>query len=302
MDNNKKLNKGTITLNNNEELEREAEYFTKTDNALTRSVAWSSIPYFQTKINENFNFHKYCLDNELLNGKEKIGLTLACGDMKGEYNIFKKYNTKTIDAFDISEGQKDKFFKNIYDETIEVNYHIEDCNKIKLDSNKYDFIFIQQSFHHLTEIEYVSKELNKALKPDGVFLIIDYIGEPFLQRTHNQRKFARRIWKNLPERLRINPNGRLLWDIYIPNKNHLSPYEAVKSDIIYDTLQREFTVESSFTYGGILFAIFQGFAQNYTNEDLLFIKNMWETDQFLINEKTVEPNFIRAVLRKKTIS
>ena len=277
-------------------------FFSKTNNQLTRQAAWSSIPYFQKKINENFNFHRYFTDF-FAKKKSLHALTLACGDMHGEYNFFKGLNKVTkIDAFDISEGQRKKFYDRVYDNKIQVDYKIEDCNHLTLEANKYDIIYIQQAYHHLENVDGVAKELNKALRNDGIFLLIDYIGTPFLQRSESQRRVARKIWKELPERLRKNPQGRILKDIYIPNKAHLSPFEAIKSDEIFDAINNNFSMVKSFVYGGILFPLFQGFAQNYTDSigDELYIKSMWFMDQELIQSGIVEPNFIRAIMRKKT--
>lgn len=281
-------------------LEKEADYFSKTNNHEVREVSWSAVKYFQQQMTKEFNFRKYLNDNNIsLEGAH--ALTMGCGDMDGEYRLFKNHKVGKIDAFDISEGQRKKFFDRVYDDSIEIDYQIVDCNKLKLEENKYDFIFIQQSYHHLENVSGVAKELNKALKPDGIFLLIDYIGTPFLQRSEKQRAFARTIWKHIPKRLRKHPSGKYMDYIYIPDKNHLSPYEAICSDKILNAVKKNFIIEESFYYGGIIFPLFQGFSQNYKEEEIdqFIIKSMWDLDQELIKSNAVEPNYIRAILKKK---
>lgn len=281
-------------------LQKEADYFSKTNNKVVRNVSWSSVQYFQEQITLKFDFWRYLHEHNIsLEGGR--ALTLGCGDMTGEYQVFKDYKIKEIDAFDISDGQRKKFYDRVYDNEIKVNYNLTDCNKIELEENKYDFIYMQHSYHHFENVDGVAEQLNKSLKPDGLFLLIDYIGEPFLQRSPKQRKYARVFWPHLPKRLRKHPNGKFLDDIYIPDKNHLSPYEAVCSDKIMDALEANFIFEKSFVYGGILFPIFQGFAPHYLTEELdeFLIKMLWDLDQQLIETDVVDPNYIRAILRKK---
>jgi SAM-dependent methyltransferase len=283
-------------------LRREADFFSKANNALTRSVAWGAIPYFQQQIHRASNLNGSI--DKLLSGRTKINaLTLACGMMTGEYNFCRARGATSIDAYDISEGQRDKFFNEVYDGEIEVNYRIADVNAIVLEENKYDLIFIQQAYHHLVEVEYVAREINKALKPDGVFVLIDYIGQPFLQRTERQMDLAQRIWKTMPARLRTNHSGRVIDEVHIPDKSTMSPYEAVRADAIWAALTDVLEVKTHYFLCGILFPIFNGYAQNYTDSesDTRFIKQMWEIDRFLIETGGIEPNFVRAVFGKKEL-
>ena len=96
--------------------------------------------------------------------------------------------------------------------------------------------------------------------PDGVFVIIDYVGAPFLHRIARQREFCTKIWRQLPERLRVNVHGKVSEDIHIPSRNNLSPFEAIRSDAILPGLHEFFDVRKIFLYGGILFPLLNGFA------------------------------------------
>jgi len=278
----------------------EADFFSRHNNELTRSNAWSSIPYFQNMLRENLNILSET--KKVLGKREFVRcLALACGDMTGEYNFLKKIGAHEIDAFDISEGQREKFFKKVYDGKIKVNYNIGDVNNINLKEDYYDVVYVQESYHHIENVEHLAKEINKSLKSDGVFVIIDYIGEPFLQRTKKQREICSKIWKTLPKKYRKNPQGVILENIHIPKKEILSPNEAIRSDIILPTLKKTFIEHKTFLYAGILFPIFNNFAKNYENNesDMTLIKLMWELDRILVEEGTVEPNFIRGIFRKR---
>ncbi len=281
-------------------IKAEAQFFSNQNNPLTRSIAWTSIPYFQKQIMAAFDISADA--KAILSGRQNIcAATLACGEMKGEYKFLKSLGVQQIDAYDISEGQREKFYQNIYDHSIEVNYKIEDVNDVTLPQRKYDVVYVQQAYHHLENVYGVAEQIRRSLKEDGIFVLIDYIGPPFLQRTEKQKEYASKIWSILPSRLRTNHKGIVLDKIHIPPKSSLSPYEAINSDKMMSAFEENFICIKDLKYGGILFPIFNGFSQNYINseEDMLFIKSMWETDQFLIQTNTVEPNFIRAIMKSR---
>jgi SAM-dependent methyltransferase len=294
------MNEETSMNQSKELIQQEARFFSDQDNQLTRSVAWTSISYFQKKIMEAFDL-KADAKAILLGRKNISGLTLACGDMRGEYNFLKSLGVQHIDAYDISEGQREKFYQNNYDGAVEVNYKIEDVNNVSLPETQYDVVYVQQAYHHLENVYGVAEQISKSLKDDGIFVVIDYIGEPFLQRTKKQEEYASKIWSILPSRLRTNHQGKVLEKIHIPLQSSLSPYEAVNSDKILSAFEQSFVCIKELKYGGVVFPIFNGFSQNYTisEEDMLFIKTIWETDQFLTLNNVVEPNFIRSIMKAK---
>lgn len=283
-----------------EDLQAEAKFFGEADNQLTRSVSWGAIPYFQQQIHRENNLNT-SVDTLLADKQEIASLSLACGMMTGEFAYLKARGAASIDAYDISEGQKEKFLQSDYDKSIRVNYQICDVNEIVLPEEKYDLVFIQQAYHHLVEVEYVAQEINKSLKPDGIFVLVDYIGRPFLQRTEKQMDLAERIWKTMPERLRTNHSGNVFKNVPVPKKENMSPYEAIRSDAIWSALTKALELKSHYFLCGVLFPLFNGFAQNYTDseEDMRFIKQMWALDRFLIETGGIEPNFVRAIFGKK---
>jgi SAM-dependent methyltransferase len=275
-------------------LKKEASFFSATHNALTRQVAWSSIPYFQKRIDEAFDM-LVSIQQHFSGRRNLKALTLACGDMSGEYHFFSRVGVSHIIAYDVSSGQRDKFYIK-YDGRIPVDYHIADVNQLELPRNTFDIVYMNQSLHHIEAVEQVVSRLATALTPDGLFALNDYIGVPFLQRSHKQRELTARLWPHLPERLRRNHKGNVFNTPHIPKKDELSPYEAIRSDAILPALHANFIPLKELTFGGFLFPLINGFAQNYTeDDDATLLKMLWEMDQYMIEQGAIEPNFIRAV-------
>jgi SAM-dependent methyltransferase len=281
-----------------DKIKREGEFFSAHNSALTRSVSWAAIPQFQKAMGEELNLLAEA--KKLLNGRVNIkALTMACGDMKGEYGFLCKLGATEIDAYDVAEGKKKEFFDHVYNGKVKVDYKIADVNKIELPAGRYQVVFMQHSYHHIEEVDRLAEQIRSALAPDGLFILNDYIGPNFLQRTKAQIEVTRRIWRILPERLRVNPQGKVLDDVHIPPKSSLSPYEAINADKILPALQRNFDLERVSVFAGLLFPLFNGFAKNYEEKDDLFLRSMWEMDKILVEKGVLEPNFIRAIMRPK---
>lgn len=274
----------------------EARRFSEIDNRYLRDVGLNAIPYFTQQISSQFDLAT-CIRRRLGGHAEPRGLALACGDMTGEYGLFKRTGMAEVDAWDISEGQRDKFYENVYDGEIPVNYGIADVNEIELEPNRYDLVYFQHAYHHIEALEHVADEIRKALKPHGVLAILDYVGANFLQRTPRQRDLCGAIWRTMPERYRIAYSGRVVRELRIPPKASLPPYEAVRSEEILPILRARFEEEEMFLYAGILFPLFNGFAQHYTDsaEDREFVRLMWDLDRWLIETGSIEPNYMKAI-------
>lgn len=281
-----------------DKIKQEGQFFSAHNSTLTRSVAWSAIPQVQQAIQAELDF--FSETQKLLAGQSKIkALTLACGDMTGEYALLRKLGATSIDAYDVAEGKREEFFEKIYDGSIKIDYKIADVNKVTLPASQYDIVYLQHAYHHIEQIDRLAAQIRQTLTPNGLFLLNDYIGPNFLQRSKAQRAITRRIWSILPERLRINPQGKILNDIHIPPKSSLSPCEAINAEQILPALKHHFNFEHVSLHGGLLFPLFNGFSQNYKQEDDLFIRSMWEMDKLLTEKGILEPNFIRAIMRAK---
>jgi SAM-dependent methyltransferase len=281
-------------------LDAEANAFSGKHNDKVRAAAMGSIAYFGHKLNEELNVVTEAV--KLLSSRTPIrALTMACGDMKGEYNFFKKIGATSIDAFDVSSGQRDRCLQTVYDGAIELNYGITDVNAIELKKDHYDVVYMQQSLHHIEKVERTLVQIHDSLTPDGIFVLSDYIGEPFLQRGPKQREVCAKLWSCLPKRLRMSPHG-LHDTILIPPKNMLSPFEAIHSDAIVPALETLFRIHKQIVFAGLLFPIFNNFAQCYDASrelDDTLIKLMWELDKIMVGNGTVEPTFIRGIFLRR---
>ncbi|CAJ1379656.1 unnamed protein product [Effrenium voratum] len=149
-------------------------------------------------------WHVHCLEKK--SGKRR-GLTLGCGPMAGEYPMLKSFGVDSIEAYDTAEGMYQKFLEFQPNPEIPATYHVMDVNEIHLEEGAFDAIYIQHAYHHFERIEHVAEEISKVLKPSGVFVITDWIGPNFLQRTP-QLAVMNNLWHHMPAKWRTDRMDR----------------------------------------------------------------------------------------------
>lgn len=285
---------------NNNRLALEADFFSQQNNQRLRQVAWTSLPMVQQRLKQTLDVDAIC-QQLLSEHQNKRGLCLAAGDMTGPWGCFKQCGIEHIDAWDISEGQREKFFANRYDGSMAVDYHIGDVNPLQLPANSYDLIIVQQAYHHFENLEGITEQIAQSLKPHGVLLLKDYIGPNQLQRSAKQLTVCQPLWDALPDRLRTNAAGHVSQQLHIPAPESLPPYEAVRAEDILPILESQLHCVHKHCYGGVLFPLCNGFAHNYEEnaEDLARLEIFWQLDQHFSENGLVDPNFIRAIYARK---
>ncbi len=87
-----------------------------------------------------------------------------------------------VDAFDIA-SKRIEFAKAYYQEVKakekgvgEIDYFVDDLNKIEIQKDTYDLVLCWDNLHHAVEIERLMKQVHCGLKTGGRFLVTDNIG------------------------------------------------------------------------------------------------------------------------------
>jgi SAM-dependent methyltransferase len=97
-------------------------------------------------------------------GKLKYERCLSVGAGRGrvEQHLVEVGLCSNFDAFDVNTDGGAEF---------------SDLNFATLQANTYDFILCHGALHHLINLEHVLDQINGALKPDGIVVIYEYVGE-----------------------------------------------------------------------------------------------------------------------------
>ena len=79
-----------------------------------------------------------------------------------------------------------------------IHYTVQDINKITLPSSHYDAVWASGSVHHFENLEHVFHQVHLALKPNGLFILNEYVGPSRFQFPSAQRQAIQACLDLLP--------------------------------------------------------------------------------------------------------
>lgn len=131
-------------------------------------------------------------------------LSLGCGSGSLERELARLNAFQHCDAYDIASGSiaiaKDRAtalgISNI-------QYYVANVNTLELNSNTYDAVWISNALHHFEALEHIFQQICKALKPEGLLILNEYIGPNRFQFPPRQKEVANYCLGLLPVEYRI---------------------------------------------------------------------------------------------------
>ena len=111
-----------------------------------------------------------------------------------------------------------------------------DLNFVQLPEGKYDVVWTSACLHHLTNLEHLFQEIERSLRPGGLFAINDYVGERRLCYDPERIRLADAIYRQVPARYRTVGVER----VQPPPEADKSPFEALRSDEILPLARERF--------------------------------------------------------------
>lgn len=236
--------------------------------------------------------------------KFEHGLVLGCGSGRAERNFIANGICKSFHGVDIAKAAIEDARKIAKKENLKLTYEVADLNQVKLEENAYEFICAQSFLHHILHLDHLVEEMWKALKPNGILWVQDFVGETQFQWSDKRLEITKTIIDLLPEKHKFDKvNNRKIKTPSRPNPGKLcSPFEAIRSGEILPILNKWFDVEHSTQRGSILFHVFPlGVMESYTeSEDTRALYNvLMYIDELLVKEKVLPPTGVQLVLKPK---
>ncbi len=106
-------------------------------------------------------------------------LELGCGE--GNLAIELGRRGLHVDAIDLSPERIARAKSRIQGES-RVHFMVGDLNILSLEPAMYDCIVAHDALHHILHLDHLLIEVGKALKPDGVLVVMDYVGMGMMRK------------------------------------------------------------------------------------------------------------------------
>ena len=179
-------------------------------------------------------------------------LSPGCGTGEHEIIVARSGIVESIDAFDFSEVSLKIADENAKQEGLRINFYQDDFNRFVLDKEKkYDLVMCSGSLHHTKEIERFLSAVRSALKPEGYFIVNEYVGACYNIYDDRKVQLLDRLYQCFPADLRSQQSDRFR-NPTIDEAIAADPSESVRSTLILPFLKEYFNLEVFRPFGGQL--------------------------------------------------
>lgn len=115
-------------------------------------------------------------------GPFKRGAILGCGLGGTEEKFVTMNSIGSFDLYDVSAGALEKLRKRMIEQVlVRCRFQVSDLNFMEFAQESYDFILCNSILHHCVNLEHLLFQIRKALTPDGIFVVRDFVGETRFQ-------------------------------------------------------------------------------------------------------------------------
>ncbi len=167
-------------------------------------------------------------------GPFRRGLMLGISSPKRDIRVLETNPGLHVTLLDISAGAVERRARMLEDRFRgRIAAATADLNFLELPGERYDLIISSSTIHHVTNLEHLAFQINRALAPDGQFFLEDYVGEPRFEFSAAKR----RLFEILYDRDVARQPGRKPGLVWLDSSD-LSPFCGVRSDEILDVFRR----------------------------------------------------------------
>jgi SAM-dependent methyltransferase len=176
-------------------------------------------------------------------------LSVGCGSGGLERDILQRGLCAHIDAFDASPESVRIAIEEAARAGLgdRVRYSVANFNEPQLPAGTYDIVFAHQSLHHVRKLEKLYRAVLRAIRPDGLFYLDEYVGPSREQWDATSFATHRALFDMIPD------SQRRVSVLPLPIEVE-DPSEAIRSDEILPELKVGFEILARRDYGGNLLA------------------------------------------------
>jgi SAM-dependent methyltransferase len=234
------------------------------------------------------------------------GLSLGCGHGWTERDSIRLDVCRTMEGYDLSEealevARSEAVAAGLDDR---ISYRQADLNVVELAPDSYDVVVAAQVLHHVNDLEHLLDQVKRSLRPDGVFVVQEYVGPARFQWLDKTELLMNRILETLPAEYRVDPfSGALKERLERARPEDIAaadPSESIRSDEIVALLESRFEVLYRADFGGTLLQfVLADIAANFDETDprdaaLLDLMSLFE--EVLVAERVLPSDFAFFVL------
>ena len=234
-------------------------------------------------------------------------LSLGCGTGDQEIIAAKAQLFSSLVALDASaqsleEGRRRAAASGITN----IEFGTVNLDALDLPPSAFDVVLMNMSLHHVKRLRLVLSQIDRALRPAGLFLINEFVGPRQFQFTDLQLGLVRELLDDLPSEWRRQRGGEIKTEyvrLPVEHWNRADPSEAIRSDRIIPEVERRFQVVERIDYGGTLLdLLLEHIVHNFDSskeKDVAAVRLLARVEDVLIRAGVLPSDFTVMAMRKK---
>jgi SAM-dependent methyltransferase len=170
-----------------------------------------------------------------------------------------------LDVFELSGEAIGKLRARLAESALGARVTLCECdlNFVQLPPERYDAVLCHTILHHLVNVEHIAAQINHSLRPGGVAIICDYVGEARFQWAEEKLRRVNALLGDLPAtygppRL-VRPDRRTL--------ARRTPFEAIRSDEVLGILSTYLQPEQVGSFAPIVFPLAAALLHDFDWDD-----------------------------------
>jgi ubiquinone/menaquinone biosynthesis C-methylase UbiE len=236
-------------------------------------------------------------------------LSLCCGSGQNERRMVQVGIPKKMTALDISDGQlkraREEAKKVGYDQIID--YQHANIQEVILPENQYDLVIVVAGLHHLVNLPHVFKQIHRTLKPEGIFVLTEYVGPDHMDYTPWERELIQKTLFSLDENKRQGKiTGHLMERAGLQTREQAilrDPSEGVNSSLIMQNLRNYFNIDVEIEMGHsllreCLYDLVDNFAYD-DKKDQKILNDLIDLERSLRKHKIIKNHHVFGVYKPK---
>lgn len=189
---------------------------------------------------------------------------------------------------------------------MKIEIQVSDSNKIKLPLEMYDVIFAASSLHHLVDLDYVTKEINKGLKKDGWFVTGDICTRNGFLLWEDTVPIINALWSALPPKFKISMTAHAeptYMDKFPDRDLAKDSFECIRSQEVVPALRRNLNEVDFVPMTSLVRRFFDTqFGPNYDLSkplDRSIFECIIELDKYYLDNNILKPETFFGAYRKR---
>jgi SAM-dependent methyltransferase len=235
------------------------------------------------------------LDDLLARGPFRDAAVLGCDEDRHDAEWLRRGGSPRLDVYELSPPVIRRVRDRLGPLRKRVRFIEADLNFAELPEQRYEIIWSSGCVHHIVNLEHLYAQVERALRPGGLFALHDYIGERRMQYSPARLARLNALLGEVPARFR---HGRVA-ALAPRDEREMSPFCAARSDEVLQLAAARFELVHTGVFGGLFPLLFHLDLDAIARDDPALFARLVAAEDAARHDPATPPCSAYAVFRKR---